>query len=60
MEDEETQYEENENNEEGEEEVDEVFEKIEEAKGDNVEEKVLYDEQGNPVSFTFNKVFLVS
>lgn len=57
MEDEETQYEENENNEE---EVDEVFEKIEEAKGDNVEEKVLYDEQGNPVSFTFNKVFLVS
>ncbi|XP_063603265.1 troponin T, fast skeletal muscle-like [Penaeus indicus] len=62
MSDEETQYAESENNEEEEEEeeegeVDEIFEKIEEAKDDNVE-KILYDEEGNPVSFTFNKVFL--
>ncbi|XP_042887290.1 uncharacterized protein LOC122263052 [Penaeus japonicus] len=44
--------------EEEEEEVDEVFERIEEAKGDNVEEKVVYDEDGNPLSFTFNKVYM--
>ncbi|MPC13529.1 hypothetical protein E2C01_006267 [Portunus trituberculatus] len=70
MDEEETQYneeeqEENEGNEEEEEgeeegEVDDTFECFDNPMGEHAIEKTLYDDEGNEVSFVFDKLYMVS
>lgn len=63
MEEEEAQYneeEQEEGNEEGEEEIDESCGRVDNPVGDDTIEKTLYDDEGNEVSFVFDKFYMVS
>lgn len=61
MDDEEAQYSEGEQ-EEGneEEEVDESYDRVDNPIADDSVEKTLYDDEGNEVSFVFDKLYMVS